>query len=106
MFNIIGLYVEINRGNVAGLTFHFEGDDVPIDGTEVLFRVSRIEDKEDCLIEKRIAVEDGMINVDFLPEDTETIEPGLYCWNACIQYYDGTEPWTILRDWQQFHILA
>lgn len=105
MLNIVGLYIEINRGNAAGLTFHFDGDDAPVDGTEVIFQVASRCNTDEPLIEKRASVEEGKITISFVPEDTEQIEPGLYCWNACIQYADGAEPWTVLRDWQQFQIL-
>lgn len=105
MLNIVGLYIEINRGNAAGLTFHFDGDDAPEDGTEVVFQVASRCNTGEPLIEKRAAVKEGKITISFVPEDTEKIEPGLYCWNACIQYADGAEPWTALRDWQQFQLL-
>lgn len=105
MLNIIGLHIEINRGNAAGLTFHFDGDDAPEDGTEVVFKVASRCNEDELLIEKRAAVEEGKITISFVPEDTEQIEPGLYYWNACIQYADGAEPWTVLRDWQQFQLL-
>ena len=105
MLNIVGLYIEINRGNAAGLTFHFDGDDAPEDGTEVVFQVASYCNTDEPLIEKRAAVEEGKITISFVPGDTEQIDPGLYCWNACIQYADGAEPWTVLRDWQQFQLL-
>lgn len=105
MLNIVGLYIEINRGNAAGLTFHFEGEDAPEDGTEVVFQVASRCHTEEPLIEKRLTVEDGTITVSFVPEDTKQLAPGLYYWNACIQYENGEEPWTVLRDWQQLQIL-
>lgn len=105
MLNIVGLYIEINRGNAAGLTFHFDGDDAPDDGTEVVFQVASRCNTDEPFIEKRAVVEEGKITISFVPEDTEQIEPGLYYWNACIQYADGAEPWTVLRDWQQFQLL-
>lgn len=106
MLNIVGLYIEINRGNAAGLTFHFDGDDAPEDGTEVIFQVASRCNTDDPLIEKTATVDEGNITISFVPEDTDQIKPGLYYWNACIQYADGAEPWTVLRDWQQFQILA
>lgn len=110
MLNIIGLYIEINRGNAAGLTFHFDGDDAPEDGTEVIFRVTERGNADEPLIEKTVIektaiVADSQITVSFNPEDTEQLAPGMYCWNACIQYADGAEPWTVLRNWARFRIL-
>ena len=105
MLNIIGLNIEINRGNAAGLTFHFDGDDKPADGTEVIFQVEPYDHKGEPIIEKTATVAEGAVTVDFVPGDTEEIEPGLYCWNACIQYDGGSEPWTVLRDWQRFSVL-
>lgn len=105
MMDIIGLDIEINRGNAAGLTIHLEGEDVPSDGTTVVFQV-RPADYYNCtVIEKQIIVEDGMIKIDFLPEDTESLKPGSYYWNACILYSDGEEPWTLMRDWAGFEVL-
>ena len=105
MLNIIGLHIEINRGDAAYLTFRFNGDDAPEDGTEVVFQVVNRCHTDDALIEKNIFVEDGRIHVSFVPEDTGELEPGLYHWNISVQYFDGKEPWTVLRDWQDFQIL-
>lgn len=105
MLNIIGLRIEINRGNAAGLTFHFNGDDAPENGTEVLFQVACAPCNNTMVIEKRATVDDKKITISFNREDTENLKPGLYYWNACIQYENGLEPWTVLRDWQTFLIL-
>lgn len=105
MLNIVGLDIEINRGNAAGLTFHFKGEDTPSDGTNVSFQVRPVDQYNQTVIEKIVTVTDGQIDVDFLPEDTADLKPGEYYWNACIQYLDGHAPWTIMRDWQRFVVL-
>lgn len=105
MLNAVGLDIEINRGNAAGLTFHFEGDDTPQDGTAVLFQVRPVSQYAITAFEKEVLVHDGQIDIEFLPADTENLKPGDYCWNACIQYSDGAEPWTLLRDWARFSVL-
>lgn len=105
MLNIIGLHIEINRGDAAGLTFRFNGEDTPEDGTVIIFQVIDRCHTDEALIEKNVVVEDRAIHVLFIPGDTEELEPGLYRWNIRIQYVDGEEPWTILRDWQDFQIL-
>lgn len=105
MLNTIGLDIEINRGNAAGLTFYLEGDDVPQNGVVVLFQVKMNIFDNRTLIEKEIPVHDKQIDIDFLPEDTANLDPGEYCWNACIQYSEGAEPWTVMRNWARFEVL-
>lgn len=105
MLNIKELEIEINRGNAADLTLHFEGDDTPADGTTVLFEVRPVDQYSRSVIRKEVAVSDGQVDIIFQPEDTENLQIGNYYWNACIQYYDGQAPWTVMRDWQQFTIL-
>lgn len=105
MLNITGLDIEINRGNAAGLIFHFEGDDAPEDGTMVLFQVRPADQYNYSVIEKEVTVSERKIEIAFLPEDTADLKPGDYYWNACIQYLAGNEPWTIMRNWQRFSIL-
>lgn len=105
MINIVGLDIEINRGDWAGLTFHFEGDDVPVNGTTVLFQVRPAVHYKYSVLEKEAQVLDSTAVIDFLPDDTIGLKPGEYYWNARIQYSDGSEPWTILRDWPHFTVL-
>ena len=105
MLNITGLDIEINRGNAAGLTFHFDGDDAPEDGTIVLFQVRPADQYDYSVIEKEVTVSERKIEITFLPEDTADLKPGDYYWNACIQYLAGEEPWTVMRNWQRFSIL-
>lgn len=105
MLNTVGRDIEINRGNAAGLTFYFEGDDVPQDGVAVLFQVKVQASDRYALIEKEIQVHDGEIDIDFLPKDTANMQAGEYYWNACIQYSEGAEPWTVMRDWARFIVL-
>ena len=104
MINIVGLDIEINRGDSAGLTFHFEGDDVPEDGTTVLFQVRPAVNYKYSVLEKETTVFNSAADVSFLPEDTSNLKIGEYYWNACVQYFDGEEPWTILRDWPRFTV--
>lgn len=105
MLNIVGLDIEINRGNAAGLTFHFEGEDIPSDGTKVLFQVRPADQYNYSVIEKEVTVSSGSVEISFLPEDTAELEPRDYYWNACIQYMNGLEPWTIMSSWQRFTVL-
>lgn len=104
MMNIVGLDIEINRGNAAGLTFHFEGDDVPADGTAVVFQVRPDSKSNHTVMEKESTVQDGAVDFSFEPDDTVNMEPGVYYWNACIQYANGLEPWTVMRDWAMFRL--
>ena len=105
MLNIIGLDIEINRGNAAGLTFHFDGDDVPADGTVVTLMVRPATNFEYNVIEKESTVQGSAVEFSFEPDDTAELTPKQYYWNACIQYTGGLEPWTIMRDWAGFRIL-
>lgn len=105
MIDIVGLDIEINRGDSAGLTFHFEGDDVPANGTTVLFQVRPAVHYKYSVLEKEAPIVDSVADITFLPEDTSNMKTGEYYWNAVVQYYDGSEPWTLLRDWPRFTVL-
>ena len=105
MMNIVGLDIEINRGNSAGLTFHFEGDDAPSDGTTIRFQVKPAVNYDYVSLTKEAIVTESSVTISFLPEDTQELKPGIYYWNACIQYMNGLEPWTVMRDWAQFRVL-
>ena len=105
MLNIVGSDIEINRGNAAGLTLHFEGDDKPADGTKVIFQVKPVSSYNLAVIEKEATVENDSVDIDFLSEDTQDLKPGIFYWNACIQFTNGLEPWTIMKDWSEFRVL-
>ena len=105
MIDIVGLDIEINRGDSAGLTFHFEGDDVPANGTTMLFQVRPAVNYKYSVLEKEAVILMSTADISFLPEDTMSLKTGEYFWNACIQYSDGSEPWTLLRDWPHFTVL-
>ena len=105
MMNIVGLDIEINRGNAAGLTFHFEGDDTPEDGTIVTFQVKPAYHYDLTVMEKESFVMNGCVDISFSSEDTANLKPGTYYWNVCIQFSGGADPWTVMRDWAEFRIL-
>lgn len=105
MLNIVGMDIELSRGNAAGITLSFTGEDAPGEGTKVLFIVRPAFNYDYNAIEKEADVENGAAEIGFAKEDTNDLKPGVYYWNACIQYTDGLEPWTVLRDWPEFRIL-
>ena len=105
MLNVNDLDIEINRGDAAGLTFVFDGEDAPEDGTKVIFQVRPADRDPWTVLQKEAEVVDGKIEIAFLPEDTADLKLDKYYWNACIQYLDGLEPWTVMRDWQKFIVL-
>lgn len=105
MLNVIGCDIEINRGNAAGLTFRFEGEDKPEAGTTVIFQVKQHPESRVTIIEKELTVAENSITISIIPEDTNGLPTGNYSWNACIQYAGGAEPWTLMRNWARFTVL-
>ena len=104
MISISGLTIKINKGNAAGFQLKLKGEELPQDGTIVRFRVRKNQNYKVPTIEKLIPIEDGFVNIDILPEDTENVNPGDYHWNLTI-LYNETEPWTLFETAPLFIIL-
>ena len=98
------LDISIHQHNACGITLTLTGDDIPEDGTKVLFLVKRTPDYVNPVISKELTVHDSQIDINFSKEDT-SLPTGTYYWNACIQYSDGREPWTLLDDAAKLIIL-
>ena len=96
MISISGLTIKINKGNAAGFQLKLKGEELPQDGTIVRFRVRKNQNYKVPTIEKLIPIEDGFVNIDILPEDTENVNPGDYHWNLAILYDEGDEGTLVL----------
>ena len=105
MIIISGFTIKIHKGNAAGFQLKLTGEEVPVNGTIIRFRVRKSENWKNPVIEKLIPIENGTINVDILPEDTNLLSPGDYHWNLAILYEDGDEPWTLFEMAPLFSIL-
>ena len=105
MITISGLTIKIHKGNAAGFQLKLTGEGLPEDNTIIRFRVRKGETYKNYVIEKLIPIEDGIVDVDFYPEDTANLVPGNYYWNLAILYEDGDEPWTLLEEAPRFVIL-
>ena len=105
MIAITGFIIKLHKGNSAGFQLKLKGEDLPVDGTIMRFRVRKNENYINPVIEKLIAIEDGSVDVDIYPEDTENLTPGNYYWNLAILYDEGRDPWTLFETAPSFILL-
>lgn len=105
MISADGLDISIHRGNVGYVTFCFEGEDTPDEGTIIEFMVKKSPSHIEPAIYKIAAVTDGEVTFIFEKEDTEHIVPAEYHWNLRILYTNGEEPWTVLEPASKFTVL-
>lgn len=95
MISIEGTRIAITRGDCQPFTITFTGEDVPEDGTEVLFTVKKSSGYPDPVIEKRIPIHDGMIEVEIRNADTKNLSFGEYEWDIRIpDLFGENEPYT------------
>lgn len=105
MIVISDLTIKIHKGNSAGFQLKLTGEDLPENGTIIRFRVRKSETYKNPAIEKLIPIDDGMVDVDIYPSDTNGLTPGNYHWNLAILYDDGEEPWTLFETAPLFILL-
>lgn len=95
MIDINGMSITVSRGDCSPFTITFTGDDVPEDGTEVLFTVKKTSKHATPLIEKRIPIVEGMITVELNNADTKDIPFGEYEWDIRLpDLFGKNEPYT------------
>ena len=95
MISIDGQHIKISRGDCQPFTITFTGDDVPEEGTEVLFTVKKSSGYSDPVIEKRIPIHDNVITVEIFNADTKDLPFGDYEWDIRIpNLYGEKEPYT------------
>ena len=105
MIVISGFTIKIHKGNAAGFQLKLKGEELPADGTIIRFRVRKNEHYQYPAIEKLIPIQDGTVDIDIFPEDTNNLNPGDYHWNLAILYDEGDEPWTLFENAPIFTIL-
>lgn len=105
MITISGFTIRLHKGNAAGFQLKLTGEELPADGTIVRFRVRKNENYKNPVIEKLIPIEDGIVDVDIIPEDTNELIPGEYFWNLAILYDEGSQPWTLFETAPTFILL-
>ena len=95
MIDITGCCISITRGDCQPFTITFTGDDVPEEGTEVLFTVKKSSGYHEPVIEKRIPIHDSMITVEIFNADTKNLPFGNYEWDIRFpNLYGEKEPYT------------
>lgn len=105
MIVISGFTIKLHKGNAAGFQLKLKGEDLPENGTIIRFRVRKNENYKTPAIEKLIPIEDGLVDVDIFPEDTDNLSPGDYHWNLAILYEEGEDPWTLFETAPLFILL-
>lgn len=95
MIKIEGRKITITRGDCEPFTITFTGEDVPDDGSEVLFTVKKTSGHKEPVIEKLIPLEEGKIQVQLVNADTKGLSFGEYEWDVRLKdYYGENEPHT------------
>ena len=98
------LKIYMSRGDTGSITINFTGDDVPPDGTGVLFALQKTLDSDEILWEKRLTVTSGSVTIPLLSEDTD-YPRGRYYWCLRLLYANG-DIYTPIEKPQEFNILA
>ena len=104
MIDIVGTTISVNRKNDVEFSISFVGDEIPPDGTIVIFAVGH-RTSSNYIINKTCIVEDGAFIVSLSSDDTKDIRLGEYGWNVIIQFDDGTKPWTTMLNAGRFILL-
>lgn len=95
MIEIHGMDIAVSRGDCSPFTITLVGEDSVADGTEILFTVKRNSAQDKALIEKRIPVSEGKIEVTIRNADTKDLPFGDYEWDIRIpDMYGENEPYT------------
>ena len=95
MIRIKGTKITITRGDCQPFTITLAGEDVPPDGTEVLFTVKKTAGYQEPVIEKRLPLSGGAIEIQLMNEDTKNLPFGTYEWDIRLpDLYGEGEPYT------------
>lgn len=95
MIDIKGMNITVSRGDCSPFTITFTGDDVPEDGTEVLFTVKKTSKHATPVIEKRIPILDHVVTIELTNADTKDLPFGEYEWDIRIpDLFGENEPYT------------
>lgn len=105
MIIISDFTIKIHKGNAAGFQLRLKGEELPDDGTVIRFRVRKNQNYNTPAIEKLIPIQNGIVDIDLYPSDTDNLAPGDYHWNLAILYDNGDEPWTLFENAPMFVIL-
>lgn len=100
-----GLNIELTRGDSTQFKVNFAGRTLP-EGALALFTVKKSPRSEEPVIEKRLAIADGSVNVGLSNADTD-IQPRTYYWDirVLIPIGDGTYEVRTPMEYAAFTIL-
>lgn len=77
--------IAVTPGDSMYFTITLIGDDIPLDGTDVLFTV-----KEEVggrpSVAKHFAIQDGVVSIELVSSETRRMKPGKYAWDVRILY--------------------
>ena len=75
----------LTPGDSAYFTITLVGDDIPLDGTDVVFTVKEEVNGRPLLV-KHFAVDAGVIAIELLCSETRRLKPGRFAWDIRILY--------------------
>ena len=85
MFRVVGKStIQISRGDYALIPLKFNGVE---SGEEIVFSISKQEDPENILVEKRSSVIDDMAYIAFSQSETRQLASGNYLWDVYLPHF-------------------
>lgn len=99
MLNVLGKKIHLTRGDTAyikvSLKDNFGNDYIPAQGDKLYFRLKKSIYKESQIVEKEIGIETLVLEI--VPEDTEQLEFGTYCYEIELVTVRG-EHFTVIEN--------
>lgn len=98
MIEIEGRHITISRGDCEPFTITFHGEDVPDDGTKVLFSVKKSSEMHNVVFEKELELQDSQVIVEIKNADTKHLPFGDYEWDIRFpDFFGENEPHTPMK---------
>jgi len=77
--------VALTPGDSAYFTITLVGDDIPFDGTDVVFTVKEEVGGRPLLV-KHFSVDSGVVHIELQCSETRRLKPGRFAWDIRILY--------------------
>ena len=99
MLNVLGKKIHLTRGDTAYISVSLKdnngNDYIPAEGDKLYFRLKKNICKDSQILEKEISAETSVLEL--IPEDTEQLEFGTYCYEIELVTAKG-EHFTVIEN--------
>ncbi|MBQ3456623.1 MAG: hypothetical protein IJG36_09305 [Synergistaceae bacterium] len=99
MLNVLGKKIHLTRGDTAYISVSLKdnngNDYIPAEGDKLYFRLKKNIYKDSQILEKEISAETSVLEL--IPEDTEQLEFGTYCYEIELVTAKG-EHFTVIEN--------